>query len=131
MALFSDVDWAILVGVAAFLLLGKEGGPLVRQFGRYYGRMMRVKQELLTEFAKAAEIPAPTAGRPVSLRQTFLSWEPGDGRSSGIPAAVSVPPGVAVAAALPSAPSAWGPGLGPSTWSGTAPPEGASQVVSR
>ena len=89
---------------------------MLRQLGRLYGRMNRLKTELLTDFAKAADIPAPVPGQVVSLRQALLSYEPGaPGRVIGIPAAVTSPPPipdayVPIAAAAPM-------GLGPSTWS--------------
>ena len=57
MALTSDFDWAILLGVAALLLLGPNNGPLLRTVGRWYGRAMRLKQELLGELTRAAELP--------------------------------------------------------------------------
>ena len=122
MALFSDVDWAILLAVAGFLVLGKEGGAVLRQAGRLYGRFTRIKSELLSEFTQAAEIPAPIPGRPVSIRQSLLNWEPGAGTVSGIPAAVTAPP---LAAAQPQA-LPWGhlEGLGPTTWSYAMPGPG-------
>ena len=52
MTLFSDVDWAILLIAGGFLLLGKDSRGLLRTLGRYYGRAMRLKQELLAEFEK-------------------------------------------------------------------------------
>lgn len=120
MALFSDVDWIVLLAIAGFIFLGKGSGPALRQFGRYYGRLMRLKQELLSDFAQAAEIPPPVPGQPVSIRQSLLSWEPGNGRVSGIPMAVSAPPMVATAAVTPAAPT-YSPGFGPSTWATTHP----------
>jgi hypothetical protein len=121
-ALFSDVDWAILLAVAGFLVLGKEGGAVLRQAGRLYGRFTRIKAELLTEFTQAAEIPAPVPGRPVSIRQSLLSWEPGGGTVSGIPAAVTSPPLAAAQSA--SLPPAQLDGLGPTTWSYALPGPG-------
>ncbi len=59
MALFSDIDWGILLAVAGFLFLGKESGAALRQFGRYYGRFVRLKQEILGELTRAAQLPAP------------------------------------------------------------------------
>jgi len=115
MALLSDVDWTIFLAVAGFLVLGKEGGTVLRQFGRMYGRFTRMKSELLSEFTQAAEIPAPVPGRPVSIRQSLLNWEPGAGTVSGIPAAVPAPP--LVAARPGSLPAGSIDGLGPSTWS--------------
>ncbi len=65
MALFSDMDWVIIAGVAAFLLFGKQSGDVLRTLGRWYGRAGRLKQELLSEITTAAEIPIPVSG-PVS-----------------------------------------------------------------
>lgn len=116
MALFSDIDWTILLAVGAVLLLGKDGGTVLKQVGRLYGRMNRLKTEILSDFARAADIPAPVPGQVVSIRQALLSYEPGvPGHATGIPAAVTSPPlnpdaYVPIAAAAPM-------GLGPSTWS--------------
>lgn len=77
--------------------------------------MNRLKTEILSDFAKAADIPAPVPGQVVSLRQALLNYEPGSpGRAVGIPVAVTTPPAVSdayqpIAAAPPM-------GLGPSTW---------------
>jgi len=114
-ALFSDVDWTILLAVAAVLVLGKDGGTALRQLGRLYGRMSRLKTELLSDFAKAADLPAPVPGQVVSIRQALLSYEPGaPGRSTGVPIAVTspppIPPEYQPIAAVPLT------GLGPSTW---------------
>jgi hypothetical protein len=116
-ALFSEIDWAIILIVGGFLLFGQGSGPAVRQLGRYYGRAMRLKQELLAEFTREADLPIATGGAGLSLRQSLLGEDPRAGRVSGIPAAVALPPGgsfvgVALTASLP------GPvGLGPETWS--------------
>ena len=76
MALFSDIDWTILLAVGAVLLLGKDGGTVLKQVGRLYGRMNRLKTEILSDFARAADIPAPVPGQVVSIRQALLSYEP-------------------------------------------------------
>ena len=91
MALTSDFDWAILLGVAALLLLGPNNGPLLRTVGRWYGRAMRLKQELLGELTRAAELPQPAPGQPVSLRAALLGIEETPSYFAGIPAAVSAP----------------------------------------
>jgi hypothetical protein len=102
--------------VAAVLVLGKEGGTVLRQIGRLYGRMNRLKTELLSDFAKAADIPAPVPGQVVSLRQALLSYEPGaPGRTVGIPTAVTSPP--RIPDAYQPIPASAPMGLGPSTWS--------------
>lgn len=121
MALFSDIDWIVLLTVAGFLLLGQGNGAALRQIGRYYGRLMRLKSELLSEFTKAADIPAPVPGTPISIRASLLDWEPGAGRVSGIPAAVTTAPVAVAAAASPAAPATYSPGFGPSTWAMTYP----------
>jgi hypothetical protein len=108
-----------VLGVAGFLFLGQGNGAALRQFGRYYGRMMRLKSELLSEFTRAADLPAPAPGAPVSIRQSLLEWEPSHGRVSGIPAAVTTAP-VAVAAS-PAVPATYSPGFGPTTWTMTYP----------
>ena len=119
MALFSDIDWVIVLGAAAFLLLGKENSQLLRTVGRWYGRAGRLKQELLAEFTKAAEIPVPVGG-PLSIRGALLGLDPTPTHVSGIPAAVTTPP-----AAFPrSIEPAWVPwtgGVPMPTWSMTLP----------
>jgi len=105
------------------LVLGKEGGAVLRQFGRMYGRMNRLKTELLGEFAKAADIPAPVPGQVVSIRQALLHFEPGTDRTVGVPIAVTSPPSVPDSYSPVYAPAAAAApmGLGPSTWSGSYP----------
>ncbi len=120
MALLSEIDWLILLGAGAFLLLGKENGAFLRQLGRYYGRLVRLKQELLADFSRAADLPPPTLGRPMTLRTAFMQFaDPAPGRASGIPAAVTTPPVPVIAAA--SATSAPGSGFGPGVWSPALP----------
>jgi len=93
MALFSDVDWVIIAAVAVFLLFGKDNGQMLRTLGRWYGRAMNIKQELLGELTKAADLPI-AAGQPLSIRGTLLGIDPPATHVSGIPAAVRVPPTV-------------------------------------
>lgn len=76
MALLSEIDWVILLGAAAFLLLGPNNGQFVRQIGRWYGRAVRLKGELLNEVRRAADLPPVVAGQPSSLRATLLDWNP-------------------------------------------------------
>lgn len=115
MGLFSNLDWVILLGVGAFLLLGRENGAILRQIGRYYGRLMRLKQELLDEVTRAADLPVGVGARPPSIRRALLGEEGLGGRASGIPAAVSVAPTAAIASALPAG---WGlSSVGPPRWS--------------
>ena len=120
MALLSDIDWIILVAVGAFLLLGKESGAVLRQFGRYYGRLARLKQELLADFAKAADLPPPVAGRAPTLRQALVQMaEPTAPRAAAVPVAVTTPPIPAYATG--SVIGDHGAGLGPGTWSMAVP----------
>lgn len=119
MALFSDIDWVIILGAAAFLLLGKDNSQLLRTVGRWYGRAGRLKQELLAEFTHAAEIPLPV-GEPLTIRGALMGLEAPTRGSRGIPAAVTTPPMVT---ARPIEPT-WGPWTGGypiPTWSMTVP----------
>ncbi|HEV2520083.1 MAG TPA: hypothetical protein VGX00_05620 [Thermoplasmata archaeon] len=114
MALFSDIDWAILLVAAAFLLLGKESQAILRTIGRYYGRAMRLKQELLAEVAHAADLPTPAAGAPVSLRSALLGES-----TDPIPHTGHVPVAVTHAPLLTAPPSGstWTGAVGPQSWS--------------
>ncbi len=127
MALFSDVDWLIIAVAALFLLLGKEAGPTLRMLGRWYGRAGQLKQELLAEFSKAAEIPMP-AGGDLSIRGALLGLEPPATHRSGIPAAVTTPPALRAAAFEPvTAP--WIGALPTPTWSMTVPADAPPREV--
>lgn len=130
MALFSDIDWIIIAAVAVFLVLGKDSGQLLRTMGRWYGRAGRLKQELLGEFTKAADLPLPPPGSPFSIRGALLGIEPPVTHVSGIPAAVRSPP-----ASTPTAPivpgSPWTGGLPAATWSMTVPVVPTEVEVSR
>jgi hypothetical protein len=119
MALFSDIDWMIIAAVAAFLLLGKENGQTIRALGRWYGRALKMKQELLGEFAKATELPVAT-GPQLSIRGTLLGIDPPATHASGIPAAVRVPPSVPYSPTYePALP--WTGGYPVPTWATTSP----------
>jgi len=102
--LFSDLDWLIVLGVGGFLLLGDRGASTVRQLGRWYGRAMRLKQELVEEVARAAELPLP-AGAPIgSLRAALLGLDGPVRPAVGIPAAVRTAP---VLASPPETAAPW------------------------
>jgi hypothetical protein len=119
MALFSDIDWVIILAAAVFLFFGNDNAQLLRTFGRWYARAGKIKQELLAEFTKAADIPLPVNG-PLSIRGALLGLDPTPTHSTGIPAAVTSAPGPA---ARPLEPS-WGPWTGgypTPTWSMTMP----------
>lgn len=76
MSLFSDMDWIILLGVGALVMFGDGGTQALRTLGRWYGRAVRMKRQMLSEVADAAEIPVPLAGQPTSLRSMLLGDEP-------------------------------------------------------
>jgi hypothetical protein len=133
-ALFSDIDWIIIVAVAVFLLFGRGNGEVLRTLGRWYGRAGRIKQELLTEFTKAADLPLPAAGQPLSIRGALLGLEPPPARVSGIPIPVRDPPAAApltASAALPAPVTPWTGGLPVPTWSMTVPVVPGEGEVSR
>jgi hypothetical protein len=132
MALFSDIDWVILVAVAAFLLFGRGNTEILRTMGRWYGRAGRLKQELLSEFTRAADLPVPMGG-PLSIRGALLGIDPPVTHRSGIPAAVTAPP-------LPAPPRPppppegtwpWTGGYPTPTWSMTVPVTADPREVSR
>jgi hypothetical protein len=113
MALFSDIDWAILLVVAGFLLFGKENRAFLRTMGRYYARAMRMKQDLLSEVSRAADLPVPADGRALSLRGAILGYDETPAHPSSVPVAVARPPSVAPSEAAMS----WAGAVGPQTWS--------------
>ncbi len=121
MALFSDIDWIIIAGVAGFLLFGRENRGVLRMLGRWYGRAMRLKQELLEEFSRAAEISPPTAGTPWSIRSAILEVGSPTGRTRGVPAAVRVPPVLPVVPLPPGATFVWTGGGPQEGWSMSSP----------
>ncbi len=120
MALLSDIDWIIVLGVALFLLFGRDSAQTLRTFGRWYGRAGRLKQELLTEFSRAVDLPLPPSGAPLSVRGALLGLEPVPTQTSGIPAAVRTPPVAPVPpVTIPSNP--WTGGAPVPTWTMTTP----------
>jgi len=79
MALFSDVDWVIIAVVAAFLFLGPQGQPLVRQMGRWYGRLLQFKGELLSEVTASTGMDsAPSTASSSSIREALFGPGPTD-----------------------------------------------------
>jgi hypothetical protein len=117
-ALFSDIDWGILLAVAGFLFLGQGSGAALRQFGRYYGRFVRLKQELLGELTRAADLPAPIAGGSLTFRGALLGYPEGSS-TPGIPVAVTTVP-----AFVPAAAAATAGAIGPERWSVALPSPG-------
>jgi len=119
-ALFSDIDWIIIVGVAVFLLFGRENGQMLRTLGRWYGRATRLKQELLSEFTRAADLPPTAPGQALSIRGALLGLDPPPTHVSGIPTAVRTVPGRPVPTAPPAS-APWTGGTPVPTWTMTAP----------
>ncbi|MGB6500883.1 MAG: hypothetical protein WBG19_05750 [Thermoplasmata archaeon] len=111
MGLFSDVDWVIIVAVAAFLLFGRENAQFVRTLGKWYARAVRLKQEMLSEVSKAADFPIG-AMNPPSVRAALLGLDAEPPRWEAVPVAVAV----AHASAVPNVPSAPG-----DPWTGGSP----------
>ena len=117
MGLFSDLDWLIILGVGAFLLFGENGGQTVRQFGRWYGRAMRLKQELVGEFARAADLPVAAGSPGGSLRAALLAREPARAAHAS-PLAVPRSP-TTPAPPTPTTPFPWTGGSPVTSWSAT------------
>jgi Sec-independent protein translocase protein TatA len=121
MALLSDIDWLIILAVGGFLLLGNGNPQLLRTVGRWYGRALHLKQELLSEVTRAADLPTPSADRPLSLRTALLGLESDEAAHSRVPLAVGSPPlalaTATVAASPPPAAMTWVNSLGPQQWS--------------
>jgi len=81
MSLFSDLDWVILAVAAAFLFFGPKGQEFARQIGRWYGRIGKLKDEILSEVAGSAGIERTSAGVQGSIRSVLL----GIGPDAGLP----------------------------------------------
>jgi hypothetical protein len=126
-ALFSDVDWIIIVAVGTFLLFGDRGHEFMRQLGRLYGRFLRLKEELMSDLTTAAGLPPSAANGSLSLRQALLGDEFLGGAATASPASppallASPPsPGIVTQAAPLNLRSvetlSYGAALGPGTWS--------------
>lgn len=119
MALFSDIDWIILLSVGAFLLFGRNNAAVLRTLGRWYGRALRLKEELWSEVARAAELPAPL-GPSGSVRASLLGLDAGPAGGRGIPAAVARIPPAPPASPPPPPGWPWTGGSPVSTWATTA-----------
>lgn len=130
MALLSDIDWMILLVAAAFLLLGPQNGELLRTLGRWYGRAARLKQDLLSEFSRAADLPP--SGGSLTIRGALLGIDaPSTGELRGVPAAVPRLVTAAVPAPLAPAAQPWTGGYPVPTWSMTMPVVPDEREVSR
>lgn len=119
MALFSDIDWTILLIAGAFLLMGQRNGEMLRTLGRWYGRAGRMKQELLAEFTRAADLPPTAPGAGLTIRGALLGLDPPTSATRGVPAAVARP-APTPPVLLPVGPP-WAIGHPTPTWSLTVP----------
>lgn len=114
MALLSNIDWMIILAVGGLLLFGRANPELLRTLGRWYGKLLRLKQELLSEVTRAADLPTPSPERPISIRSAMFGLDTTPAARSQAPLAVAT-----VAAVFPSTPSAmtWVNSVGPEQWS--------------
>ena len=116
MALFSDIDWAILLVAAAFLLFGKENRRLLRTLGRILRTRDAPQAGAPVRVRPGRRVcPRRRAGHAFSLRDALVSASRGLLRTaSHIPAAVTR---VARDDRPRRRPSSWAGGIGPDTWS--------------
>jgi hypothetical protein len=121
MALLSDMDWLIILAVGAFLLIGKGDPQLLRTVGRWYGKVMHLKQELLSEVTRVADVPPLSADRPISIRTTLLGLDAPTPAPSHVPIAVPRPAAAVAMASTGSHPltpaMTWVNSVGPQQWS--------------
>ncbi len=76
MALFSEIDWIVIAGVAAFLFFGPQGQQFVRQMGRWYARMVQFKSEIMSEVGASAGLPIGPGATMGSIGSSLLGPEP-------------------------------------------------------
>ena len=121
MALLSDMDWLIILAVGGFLLIGKADPQLLRTVGRWYGKAMHLKQELLSEITRESGLPASLPDRPISIRSTLLGLDTDEAVRPPVPMAVAPAPLVlasaTAAAHAPTAAMTWVNSVGPQQWS--------------
>jgi hypothetical protein len=123
MALLSDIDWLIILAVGGFLLIGKGDPQLLRTLGRWYAKAMSVKQQLLSEVTRAAELPTPAPGQPTSIRSALLGLDVDQAQRSQVPIAVARPPLVLAPMALATASVAAAPIASGMTWVNSVGPQ--------
>ncbi|MCL4324511.1 MAG: hypothetical protein M1144_03505 [Candidatus Thermoplasmatota archaeon] len=86
MSLFSDVDWLILLLAGAVLLLGGDNRELLRTAGRMYAKVMRLRDEFLSDLRETGSTPAPAATAPSPSEHPGI-WSVGTARPvSALPA---------------------------------------------
>jgi hypothetical protein len=121
MALLSDIDWLIILVVGGLLLLGNGDPQLLRTIGRWYGRAMHLKQELLSEVTRETGLPTASTGPALSIRGTLLGLDAEDAPRAHVPVAVARTPGALAPVAVGSYPVApamtWVNSVGPQQWS--------------
>jgi len=114
MALLSDIDWMIILAVGGLLLFGRGNTQLLRTVGRWYGKAIHLKQDLLAEVTRAAEIPTLSTDRPISIRNALLGLDAFEPAPTAAPLAIAT--AAAVSQTLPSA-MTWVNSVGPQQWS--------------
>jgi hypothetical protein len=123
MALFSEVDWLVLLGVAAMLLLGPQGKGTLRMLGRWYAKALNLKDELLGEISSSAGVPVAALTSRPNLRGYLLGSDSLAPEHAGpaIPAAVTAAPAASLTSVAvrlePVATSCSVSALGPGSWS--------------
>jgi len=101
-----------------FLLFGQQNGQALRTLGRWYGRAARLKQELLSELTRAADLPTPPAGVPLTVRGALLGLVPAPLASPPPPIAVLPSPILSgLSSVAPIAP--WTSGYPVASWATT------------
>jgi len=93
MALFSDVDWVIIAAVAVVLFLGPQGQPFVRQMGRWYGRLLRLKAEIMSDVTSSLGTTTGVSPPDTSIRAAILGSGP-PAQSASAPVLIPSQPGV-------------------------------------
>ena len=99
MALFSEIDWIVIAGVGALLFFGPQGQQFVRQMGRWYGRMLQVKAEIMSEVTASAGLPIASGSPTGAIRSELLGPELPAAPPAAPPAS---PPAVPAAAPFPT-----------------------------
>ncbi|HEY1197465.1 MAG TPA: hypothetical protein VGG32_01890 [Thermoplasmata archaeon] len=119
MALFSEIDWIVIAGVAALLFFGPQGQHFVRQMGRWYARMLQFKTEIMSEVTASTGLPVGPGATTGSIRSALLAAEfPAESAAS--PMTTPTLPGI-ITQVQPV--GVWavetqtlGAGMGPGTW---------------
>jgi hypothetical protein len=80
------MDWLIIAIAAALLFFGPQGQQFARQLGRMYGRLVRLKAEVMAEVATSAGLPTGPSTSAPSLRSALFGIE-----STGAPSPPPIP----------------------------------------